>query len=143
MNDDSPPLFLPETLRRLGRTLAPHGLAGIILMAASTVLAALGFETVATWYVPLMGWGYFLFLDSVLLRLRGRSLFRGTPRTLAWMAPLSAALWLVFEAYNLLLHNWAYAGPEGRIVRGAWHAASFAAILPVLFLTAEFLKTMG
>jgi hypothetical protein len=143
VNDDYSPPLLPETLRRLGRALAPHGLAGLFVMAASTVLAAFGVEPAATWYRPLMGWGFLFFLDSVLLRLRGRSILRGAPRALAWMAPLSAALWLVFEAYNLLLHNWAYAGPEGRILRGAWHAASFATVLPALFLTAEFLKAVG
>ncbi|UCF81399.1 MAG: hypothetical protein JSV08_03030 [Acidobacteriota bacterium] len=144
MNDDSFPPLLPETLRRLGRALAPHGLVGIIIMAASTALAALGVEPAATWYRPLMGWGFLLFLDSVLLRLRGCSLLRGAPPALVWMAPLSVALWLVFEAYNLLLRNWAYAGaPEDTALRFAWHAASFSTVLPALFLTAEFMKAVG
>jgi hypothetical protein len=60
------------------------------------------------------------------------------------MAALSIPLWLIFEAYNLRLANWAYAGlPESRIERWLGYGWSFATITPGIFMTAALVESFG
>jgi hypothetical protein len=56
------------------------------------------------------------------------------------MATVSIPLWLVFEAYNMRLRNWAYFGvPEDPAVAAIAYAWAFATIWPGLFETAALL----
>jgi hypothetical protein len=60
------------------------------------------------------------------------------------MALLSIPLWLIFEAYNLRLANWAYTGlPQNLFARWLGYAWSFATITPALLLTAEVIAALG
>jgi len=56
----------------------------------------------------------------------------------------SVSLWLVFEAYNLVLQNWRYVGVEARWAwRWPGYALAFATVLPGLMLTSEVLLALG
>jgi len=58
------------------------------------------------------------------------------------MLPISVGLWCVFELHNLLFHNWEYHGvPSNPWVATLGYCLSFAAILPALVETDEFLKS--
>ena len=60
------------------------------------------------------------------------------------MAALSIPLWLIFEAYNLRLANWAYVGlPQARIERWIGYGWSFATITPGIFMTAALIESFG
>jgi hypothetical protein len=55
---------------------------------------------------------------------------------------LSIPLWLIFEAYNLRLANWAYVGlPQARIERWIGYGWSFATITPGIFMTAALIES--
>jgi cell division protein FtsW (lipid II flippase) len=69
---------------------------------------------------------------------------RDEPRGLLKMAALSIPLWLIFEAYNLRLANWAYVGlPEGHAERWIGYAWAFATITPAIFMTASLIESFG
>jgi hypothetical protein len=52
---------------------------------------------------------------------------------------ISVGIWLVFEAYNLHLRNWAYLNvPADPAVRDIAYAWSFATIMPGVFETSEW-----
>ena len=67
-----------------------------------------------------------------------------TPRiTFARMALLSIPLWLIFEAYNLRLHNWTYIGvPSGWTGALLGYGWSFATITPAIFETSDLVQAL-
>jgi hypothetical protein len=83
---------------------------------------------------------YVLLVDARVLRRDGRSLLHDRPREAAFMVVVSVPLWLMFEAYNLRLRNWAYFGvPETPWLAAVSYAWAFATIWPALFETAAWL----
>jgi hypothetical protein len=87
--------------------------------------------------------GDILFLDGLIYRLRGRSWLIGRRREFPLLVLISVAVWLVFEAYNLHLHNWRYAGvPADPRLRDLGYFWSFATIMPGVFLSAEFFEVL-
>ena len=86
---------------------------------------------------------YILIADAATFAITGRSRLNDAPLSLARMALLSIPLWLIFEAYNLRLENWAYVG-----VPLPWAAAmigygwSFATITPAIFETSDLVQAM-
>ncbi len=56
----------------------------------------------------------------------------------------SVTLWLIFEACNLVLKNWAYIGVEPQLwLRWPGYALAFATVLPGVLLTSEVLAALG
>jgi hypothetical protein len=122
-----------------GELLLALALWGVGLLGAVRAQAAfLQWLYFFAWY-PLI-----LFLDGLLYRLRGDSWLLDRPRALLKMAFWSVSCWLVFEAYNLVLHNWGYLGVIPRLW-GRWpgYALAFATVLPGILLAAEALLALG
>jgi hypothetical protein len=96
-------------------------------------------------YLYFFAWyPYVLFLDGLLCRLKGNSWLLGRPREFLKMFFWSTTVWLVFEAFNLVLGNWGYM----RVVPVGWvrwggYALAFATVLPGVLLTAEVLEALG
>ncbi len=112
-----------------------------ILIAESAILA--DWTAVSTWTTPICWWGYLLILDAFIELRVGRSPFVGRPGRFFGWTILSVLFWLVFEAYNLRLRNWEYIGlPDDHRLRLAGYLASFATILPAVFLTTESLRIL-
>lgn len=115
----------------------------------------------ALWLVGLTGairgrpfalqWLYFfawypliLFLDGLLHRLQGDSWLWERPRDLLKMGFWSVTIWLVFEAFNLVIKNWGYTGLIPNLwVRWPGHALAFATVLPGVLLGAQVLSALG
>jgi hypothetical protein len=96
-------------------------------------------------YLYFFAWyPYVFFLDGLLFRLKGDSWLLCRPREFLKMFFWSTTVWLVFEAFNLVLGNWGYLGviPLGW-VRWGGYALAFATVLPGVLLTAEVLETLG
>lgn len=95
-------------------------------------------EPVYTFFTPTIWTAYIVFVDGLLWKHHGSSLFRGRRNELFKWIPLSIGCWLIFEAYNLRLENWRYVNlPEQMVIRLFGYAWSFATIFPAIFLTAE------
>lgn len=98
---------------------------------------------VSIWTTPICWWGYILFIDALIFKLKGNSLIISRRSEFFLQIPLSVAFWLVFEIYNLHLQNWKYVGlPQNSIVLCLGLGSAFATIMPGMFLTAELLQTL-
>ncbi|MFZ5447486.1 MAG: hypothetical protein ACOZFS_02460 [Thermodesulfobacteriota bacterium] len=96
-------------------------------------------------YLYFFAWyPYIVFLDGLLFRLRGESWLLGRPRDFLKMWFWSTTVWLVFEAFNLVLKNWGYvAVVPVWWIRWGGYALAFATVLPGVLLTAEVLDALG
>ena len=117
-----------------------YGYAGAGILLAGEVLMFARVEPVATYFTAIAWTGYILWADAAVFSLRGESLLRTYPAEFAWIACCSIPLWLIFEAYNLRLHNWTYVGlPENWFARTFGYGWAFATIWPGIFETAALL----
>jgi hypothetical protein len=118
-----------------------YGWLGLALLIVSEFFLFLKIEPFLSWFYCFAWWSYILLADNLLLRLRGRSLLTGRGRELAGMLFLSVFIWLVFEAYNLTLRNWAYAGIVPVLwMRWCGYGLAFATVLPGIFITADLME---
>jgi hypothetical protein len=106
--------------------------------------AAQGNPVVLQWLYFFAWYPLILFLDGLLYLLRGGAWVLDRPRALLRMAFWSVSIWLVFEAFNLVLKNWGYTG----VLADPWmrwpgYALAFATVLPGILLTAEVLAALG
>lgn len=125
------------------RPFPVYGWLGFAALASAEWLMFHGVEPVATFFTPIAWSAYILIADAAVLALTGRSRLNDAPITVARMALLSIPLWLIFEAYNLRLHNWTYIGvPMGwpGIVFG--YGWSFATITPAIFESADLVQAI-
>jgi len=118
-----------------------YGWLGLLIMLASELLLLVGNQFVATWFTPIMWTGYILFVDAIVLRVRGSSRLSSNPREIPFLLLISVGVWLLFEAYNLHLNNWHYLGlpiePSQRNLGFFW---SFATIIPGVFVTIDLVQ---
>jgi hypothetical protein len=137
-------ILVVEFFRARRRPFPAHGWLGLFALIACEYLMFHGIEPVATYFSPLAWTSYILIADAAIFAISGESRLRGEGRGLLKMAALSVPLWLVFEAYNLRLANWAYVGlPEGRIERWIGYGWAFATITPGIFMTAALIESFG
>lgn len=120
------------------------GWLGLFALAAAEWLMFRGVGAVATYFTPIAWSAYLLIVDSAVFAVTGRSRMRNAPRDFFQMAGLSVPLWLIFEAYNLRLHNWEYAGVPLELVWGLLgYCWSFATITPAILETGELVESFG
>jgi hypothetical protein len=137
-------ILVGEFFRARRWAFPAHGWLGLFALAAFEFLMFRGIEPVATYFSPLAWTSYILIADAAVYAITGHSRLREEPRGLLKMAALSVPLWLIFEAYNLRLANWAYVGlPENQFERWFGYAWSFATITPGIFMTAALVESFG
>jgi hypothetical protein len=137
-------VIVAEFLRCRVRPLPAYGRLGLVSLAAAEWLMFRRVEPVATYFTPIAWTAYICAADAAVFAIRGRSRLRDAPWKLAQTALLSIPLWLIFEAYNLRLSNWAYAGlPVSLPARWLGYAWSFATITPAIFVTSDLFESFG
>jgi len=115
-----------------------HFWLGLLGMVTIQALLAAGNRFVAVWLTPMMWTAYIAFADALVLRLRGVSWLASRRREFPLLVIASVGVWLLFEAYNLHLHNWVYLKvPTDPLVRDLAYFWSFATIMPGVFETSE------
>lgn len=132
------------------RTFRDNG-GALLRASAGIAVFALGLWALAAdveawnaiWYLPAW-YGYLLVLDAFLSARGGRSFVVDRRRELVTMMLWSLPFWLLFEAYNLRLHNWYYVFG----LRTLWGSVlmstlAFATVIPACFLHAELLEASG
>jgi len=120
------------------------GWAGLGVILVAEGLLFWGNRWIAIFITPIAWSGYLLFIDAAVWSLRGESRLGSTPRHFLSLAFWSVPLWLIFEAYNLRLENWAYVGlPDSVLVRCVGSVWSFATIWPAILGTADFVEALG
>jgi hypothetical protein len=137
-------VLVVEFLRHRRFPLPAFGWVGIGILAAAEWLLFHQVEPVATYFTPIAWSAYILLADAAVKALSGHSRLRDTPAEFARMALLSIPLWLIFEAYNLRLHNWTYVGlPLNRALAMLGYGWSFATITPGILETADLVEAFG
>jgi hypothetical protein len=118
-----------------------HGWLGLGIMIGAEILLYAGMRFVATWFTPIMWTGYIIFADALIAHRTGQSWLTTRRREFGFLAVLSVLSWLIFEAYNLKLKNWAYIGvPTAQWQFDLGMFWSFATITPAIFQTAGLLE---
>src|SRR5579872_5556676 len=116
---------------------------GLTVMIVSETATLWRVEPLYSWNTPVCWTGFILFADGIVWRARRDSWLRSAPREFAALAVASIPLWLVFEAFNVRLHNWYYTGlPAGTGIRYFGYAWSFATISPAIFEGAELVAVL-
>jgi len=120
-------------------------LAGAPLIWAAALVGALhGREPFASWLYLFGWWPYILMLEGLLFLWQGEFRLLSRPYEFLRLSCWSVTFWLVFEAFNLVLRNWRYAGmlPQWWL-RWPGYALAFATVLPGILLTARVLAAWG
>ncbi len=125
-------------------SLPPCGLIGLALWLLALAGPLAGVEWIRAWFYQLAWWGYILLVDALVARRTGFSLLRDRPRDFLLLAWISVSFWLAFEIVNLRLHNWHYVGvARETLPRWAGAFIAYATVLPGVYLTQEFLGSLG
>lgn len=125
-----------------------HGWVGIILICFVEFCLFIQHHfhfahKVSIWATPLCWFGYVMYLDAVIFKLKGHSLLCNRRHEFYIQMPLSIAFWLLFEFYNLHLVNWEYQGlPNNKAELCIGMGLAFAMIMPGIFQTAELIETL-
>lgn len=120
----------------------PYGLIGLFMIITAELLLFLKVKPVMIFFTPLVWTGYILFVDNLILKLQGESLIYNRRKEFFVMLPVSVALWLVFEFYNLFLDNWHYINLPKLWIRLIGYTWSFATIWPAILETAELFRAL-
>jgi hypothetical protein len=120
-----------------------YGLIGLAIIFIMELTGILRVRYANIWITPIAWYGYILFFDWLTFRRKNASLLMNNPKEFFIMLPISIFLWCIFELHNLLFHNWVYIGlPKNKFLTNFAFAISFATILPAMYETNEFLKSL-
>jgi len=123
--------------------MTPGAVIGAAIMIGSQAATLLQIEPFWSWNTPIAWTGFILFADAIVYRARGESWMRSSPGEFAALALVSIPLWLVFEAFNLVIDNWNYTGlPENFLLRQFGYAWSFGTIWPAIFEGADLVSVV-
>jgi hypothetical protein len=121
-----------------------YGYLGLAVIAVAEVLLFQKRQFVGIFFTPIAWTGYIAAVDAAVYSLAGQSMLNGRGRQFLAVTAMSAPFWLVFEAYNLRLQNWAYIGlPTNTALRYFGYAWAFSTIWPAMLETAQFLQAAG
>ena len=121
-----------------------HGVIGLLFLILSEFLHLKKVEPFYSWFYCFAWWSYILFIDAIIYRLKGNSLFINRRKEFFLMIPWSVFIWLIFEAANLSLENWYYINlPNSTVERWLGYAIAYGTVLPGIFETMELLETLG
>lgn len=121
-----------------------HLWIGLGLLLIFQTFLILRIRGVTTYFYSLVWWPYILVIDGLVFRRQGRSLLVDQTRTFLLLIPWSAALWLIFEGFNLVFKNWYYVGlPAETILRWPGYFVAFGTVLPGILETKDLLSAWG
>jgi hypothetical protein len=85
--------------------LPRYALAGLALLAISEAGMLAHVAPFWSWHTPFAWTGYILLVDGCVFSARGSSWLTTNRREFLFLAAVSIPLWVLFEGYNLLIHN--------------------------------------
>jgi len=130
-----------EKKRTLAHFLMP---AACLIFGISTLAMLSGFEPFYSGYYSFAWWSYIIFIESFLYCRGAKSLLFENPWKFLLLLPLSATVWLVFEALNFRLSDWHYLNiPSDTVVRWTGYLVAYSTVLPGIFSTTALLEFMG
>ena len=121
-----------------------YGLIGILLIILVEINFFLKIEPFASWYFPIVWFGYILTIDALVYKLRKDSLISNRFSQFLGIIVISALFWWLFEFANISISNWSYTGVENLSTKkNLFGFIAFATVLPALFETTELIRSIG
>jgi hypothetical protein len=123
----------------------PRGRIGLALIARGELLILIHHRPISDYDFPLVWYGFILLLDAAIQRQLGRSLIGTFPRAFWAMLALSAAIWWLFELFDLAVDNWIYIGAQAYsgISYVALATLDFSTVLPAVWLAAALVNGLA
>ncbi len=118
--------------------LKPYGYLGLLLIAFAEINFIVVAQPFAMWYIPIVWYGYILFVDSLVYRVKKKSLLSSYPKEFLFMVLLSVPFWLIFEIYNTYTGSWIYTNYTWQI-----HIIDFTTIMPAVLETFMLINVLG
>ncbi len=117
-----------------GRILSLILYIGMIGLAASVILLAVGLPFMKAWFYCFAWWSVLLIIDGLNVRRSGTSPLGESVSRFLRAAFFSVPVWLVFELLNLRLKNWTYHGlPKSLPERWLGFFIAFATVIPAVW----------
>ena len=100
-------------------------------------------EPFASWYFPIIWFGYILLIDAIIYKLKAHSLIMSRKEQFVKALIISALIWWLFEIINFKTENWDYAGvlPQIWTIKKLYGTIAFSTVLPAIIETFELLKS--
>ncbi len=133
-----------EMLPGVSHRARVQGFSALAVLLICSAGMLLRLEPFATWYYAMAWWPFILLMDALVLRRKGDSLLRRSPREFFFLAGLSVPVWLFFEMYNLAMQNWYYVGSSPSwVARWVGYTVCFATVLPAVLEAEELVGALG
>ncbi len=117
-----------------------YGPLALLLLIGGEILLFSGHPWVGKWFYILAWWPYIFFVDWLVKRRTGNSLILDRTKEFLLLIPWSTFIWLIFEWFNLYLHNWHYINIISSLPwRWLGYFIAYGTVLPGLFETYELL----
>jgi hypothetical protein len=120
-----------------------YGVVGLFLIVLASVNFYTKVEPFASWYLPIIWFGFILFVDSLVSWRGGKSLL-SDKKEFVFVLGLSVIFWLLFELYDAFTGNWRYgvadwyASPYSLVV----HLVAYATVMPAILETLALFDTI-
>src|SRR3989344_8045169 len=114
-----------------------HGILGIVMILFSEINFILKLEPFASYYFPIVWFGYIFLIDALVFKINKKSLLTKNKNKFVILLFLSAIFWWAFELLNLRVGNWSYLGgiEKSFIIDIIFRTVSFSTVLPAVFET--------
>lgn len=118
--------------------LRKYGYIGILLIIFAEINFILVIQPFAIWYIPIVWYGYILFIDSLVYKIHKSSLITKYPKEFILLCLISILFWSIFELYNMYTLSWIY-------VNYTWylHLFDFTTIMPAILETFSLLNVLN
>ncbi len=114
-----------------------YGYVGIALVLLVQLNFFLSVQPFAEWYIPIVWYGYILFVDSLIYKIKSDSLISRHKKEFVFMLLISIPFWSLFEFYNIFTHSWVYYNYEWYV-----HLFDFSTIMPAILETFMLFRAM-
>jgi hypothetical protein len=115
-----------------------YGYLGLALILFAEINFSLVIMPFASWYIVIVWYGYILFIDSLVYKIKKKSLISTYPKEFLLMLIVSLPFWLLFEFYNTFTLSWYY-------INYVWyvHLLDFTTIMPGMMETFSLLTVLN
>lgn len=119
-----------------------YGIIGLLMILLAEVNFYFKLEPFATWYFPIVWFGYIFVIDALIYMIRNHSFLMNHRKKFLVLLVLSSIFWWIFEFLNVGVTNWAYdaVGGLNNALPGEWlkfvyKSIAFSTVLPAVLET--------
>lgn len=115
-----------------------YGYLGLALIIFAEINFYAIIQPFASWYIPIVWYGFILFVDSLVYKLKGKSLITSYFKEFVFLCLLSVPFWSIFEVYNLFTVSWVYTNYVWYL-----HLVDFTTIMPAVLETFSLVNVLN